>query len=107
MKKKLVAYLMAICVCLLSVGCTMGTTTMDEGKDTDGKAGEPPKSTSTPTPETTHESEKSEAMGQDGKNAAEDIADGVGNAAKDIVDGAGGAAKSVVDGAKNAVDNMR
>lgn len=119
MKKKLLALLSAICICTLCVGCSDGSTTMDGGKDTDGKAGETPQATSTMKPGTSWENGEgaqesaeniqgeSNSTMNDGDNAAEDIIDGAGNAAKDIVDGAGNAAKSAADGVNRAVDNMR
>ncbi len=115
MKKMVSIWLSAAICCLLLVGCTNGATTMDQGYDTDGRAGESPAATSGIHNATSGENGEgaqeaaenitggAEGAVNDAKQATEDVANGAGQAVKDAADGVGNAAKDIVDGAGNAV----
>ena len=90
--KKLITSIFVLTCCVMLASCgTNGSTTMDNGNDTNGIQGE-----------TSGSVNKEEHNGGD---AAKDAADGAGNAVKDAADGVGNAAKDVVDGTENAVDD--
>lgn len=116
--KKLAMILAALLCCVLVTAC--GETTMDNGKDTDGHAGEPAgTATSSPMPSPSvsagMEDENGINSGANGEGAADaarnvgegagDLVDGAVDAGEDVVDGAANAGKDIVDGAKDAVDD--
>lgn len=116
MKNKLNTLILSGICCAMLAGCgSDGTTTMDEGRDTDGRAGERPAATSdihgAGSGENGEGAQEAAENIRDGagktaenaKSAAEQVTDGAGNAVKDAADGVGNAAKDVVDGAQNAV----
>lgn len=116
MKRKISSLILALACCMMLASCgTDGSTTMDNGKDTDGVQGETPTATSGIHNATSGENGEgaqeaaenvtggAENAADDAKRATEDVAEGAGKAVKDAADGVGNAAKDVVDGAGNAV----
>ncbi len=91
MKKKLSRIVGIGILVLALVGC--GETTMDGGRDTDGRAGE------------TGDAGQSEAgrMVDDAENAVKDAADGIGNAGRAMMDGAENAANDVTGGVSDGM----
>lgn len=118
MKRKITMTLAALLCCFMLAGCSNGATTMDQGRDTDGIAGEAPpetdrahNATSGENGEGAQESTENITGGAENavnnaKKATEDVAGGAGQAAKDVVDGATDAVKDAADGAKNAAEDV-
>ncbi len=116
MKKLLIGLCLSLC-CLSLVACSDGSTTMDGGKDTDGRAGERTQNTdmvNNPTSGENGEGAQGVAeniTGGAGKavqnttDAARDVVDGAGQAVRDVGNGVGDAVKNVTDGISGAVDN--
>ena len=89
--KKFITIVSIICL-MLFTGCTDGSTTMDNGHDTNGMQGEPGVT----------ENKGSDMLNDAGK-AVNDVADGAANAVRDGADGAMDAVKDGADGAMDAV----
>lgn len=118
MKKILTGCLCAILCCMVLAACSDGSTTMDNGRDTDGRAGEKTNSTDTinnPTSGENGEGAQGAAENVTGgakkavdntKDAANNVVDGAGQAVKDVTDGVGNAVKDATNGVTDAVDNM-
>lgn len=83
MKKKMLLFMATLCLVLFTA-CSNGSTTMDNGKDTNGMQGEPGMT----------------------ENGGEKIMDDAGDAVNDVVDGAGKAVRDATNGVENAVDSM-
>ena len=113
MKMRTLVLLTGLMCCLLFAGC--GETTMDGGKDTNGRAGEPIEDrvynqTSGENGEGAQGAAENITGGvnkgvNNAKNATEDIAGGAGQAVKDAASGVGNAAKDIVDGAGKVVND--
>ena len=98
MKKRLtVLTCLALC-CLMLAACGDGSTTMDGGKDTDGKAGETTNSIQQST---------SGENGEGAQGAVENITGGVENAIDDATDAVDDVTKGVSDAVKDTVDNSK
>ena len=116
--KKLSIGICTLLCCLSLVACSDGSTTMDGGRDTDGRAGETNNVTDTinnPTSGENGEGAQGAAENitggaknavDDTKDAARSVVDGAGQAVKDVTDGVGNAVKNATDGVTNAVDDM-
>ena len=107
MKRKITMTLAALLCCFMLAGCGNGETTMDQGRDTDGIAGEAPQETDRAHNATSGEN------GEGAQESAENVTGGAENAindakkaTEDVAGGAGQAAKDVVDGAKNAAEDV-
>lgn len=81
MKKKLLILFTTLVCCFSLMACESGTTTMDQGKDTNGRAGEP----------NPIENSASENMEKNTKN---------------MMDNAEKKTKDVIDKTKDAADNL-
>ena len=99
--KKITTVLIAVFASMMLVACgSDGETTMDNGRDTNGMAGEP-----VATAQPDNNNKNNDSVVDKAMDAEKDMVDGATNATKDAVDGVGNAAKDMVDGAKNAVDS--
>ncbi len=102
--KKLITGICAILCCLFLIACSDGTTTMDGGRDTDGRAGETSNSVQQPT--SGENGEGAQGAAENITGGAKNAVDNTRNAARDVVDGAGQAVKDAADGVTRAVDDM-
>ncbi len=118
MKKRRWLIIAGILGCILLSACgTDGSTTMDQGKDTDGMAGEQNEMNAPITQGTSGENGEGSQQAAENvtggaenainnvENAAEDVAEGAGNAVKDVTEGAGRAVNDVVNGAEDAMQS--
>ncbi len=101
MKKRLTAGICVVLCCIMLTACGDGSTTMDGGRDTDGKAGE-----STTSNDSVHNSTSGE-NGEGAQDAAENITGGVQKAIDNTTDAVDNAAKGAGNVIKDAVDNTK
>lgn len=116
-----------LCIGILTVLCSLSlaacsSTTMDNGHDTNGRAGESGTETAMPTNDPVRNAtggENGEGAqdaaenvtsgveegAENAKNATEDVAEGAGQAAGDVVEGAGKAVQDAAEGAGQAVQD--
>ncbi len=96
MKKYFSVWLITVLCCTMLAACNFDQTTMDQGHDTDGKAGETNQ---------TMQSDSGTVM-DDTKKAIKDVTNSAGNAVNDVVDGAGRAMEDVTNGSSESGSNM-
>lgn len=85
MKKVLSFFMITTLCCIMLTACEFGSTTMDQGMDTDGKAGETNQTLQSETDKVIDDTKKAvKDVGKDMGNAAEDVVDGTERAIKDV-----------------------
>lgn len=108
MKKKWSLFLCMLLVTVCFAACSNGETTMDQGRDTDGRQGEPSGVNEYREPSATDSGsqEPGKTMMDDAKNATEDVVDGAGNVAEDVVNGVKDTTKNVAEDIGNTTEQV-